>query len=190
MSEKMQKIDKEIINCKKCRLSEKRTKAVPGEGPEDADILFIGEGPGRNEDQQGKPFVGKAGDILDELLDSINLERASVYITNVVKCRPPGNRNPKEDEIKICTSNYLERQIQLIKPKLICPMGNFASEYILEKYGFKTERIGKIHGKEFNVNNLVLNAKIIPLYHPAAATYNPNMKSVLKEDFEKIKENK
>ncbi len=190
MNEEMEKINKEVRACAKCRLSKSRIKTVPGEGPADADILFIGEGPGRNEDQQGKPFVGKAGNILDELLESINLERNSVYITNVVKCRPPGNRNPKEDEIKICTSNYLERQIQLIKPKLICPMGNFATSYILEKYGFKTDRIGKIHGKEYDLNNLVLNAKIVPLYHPAAATYNPNMKSVLMEDFKKIKENK
>jgi len=150
--------------------------------------MFVGEAPGFNEDLQGKPFVGKAGKIFDELLESGGITRSEVYITNILKCRPPGNRNPKEEEIKACTP-YLNRQIEIIKPKIICCLGNFATSYIMKKFNLKSkiQGISKIHGKVFNISNLLGIRYIIPLYHPAVAVYNPEMKKVLIEDFAKIK---
>jgi DNA polymerase len=183
--EKMEEIYSTVKNCKKCRLWKKRNEAVPGEGPGNADLLFIGEAPGREEDNKGKPFVGKAGSFLDELLDSIGIERNQVFITNIVKCRPPGNRDPKEDEIKKCTS-YLDRQIQLIKPKIISTLGRFATSYILNKYGLEDKSMNKAHGNIFKVSNLQGTIKIIPQYHPAAASYNPELEDVLFEDFKTL----
>jgi len=183
---KMNKIEQEIRNCKKCGLSKTRNKPVVGEGSLDAKIMFIGEAPGFNEDMQGQPFVGKAGQLLDELLASAGLERAEIYITNILKCRPPKNRNPQPEEIKACTP-YLDRQIAIIKPVTLCPMGNFAATYIMEKFGHKAESIGRIHGRVFKVRNLLLDARIIPLYHPASAVYNPAMKFILIADFKLIK---
>ena len=147
--------------------------------------MLIGEAPGYHEDVQGRPFVGKAGKLLDELLLSIGIKREEVYIANILKCRPPENRNPFNSEIAACTP-YLDKQIQLIKPKIIGTLGNFATSYVLEQFGFQAESIGKIHGKTFSVKNLIFEAKIIPLYHPAAAVYNPNMKPILMEDFKLI----
>lgn len=175
-----------IENCKKCNLWKTRDNPVIGEGSLDAEVLFIGEAPGYWEDKKGRPFVGRAGKILDELLEDISLKRDEVYIANILKCRPPSNRNPLPSEIAACTT-YLDRQIEIINPKIIATLGNFSTKYILEKYGLKSERIGKTHGKVFHVANLLGKTKIIPLYHPAAATYNPNMKNVLAEDFKKIK---
>jgi len=184
--EEMQAISEEIRECKKCGLWKTRKTPVVGGGSLDAKIMLVGEAPGYNEDQQGKPFVGRAGKVLDELLALVGLERNDVYIANVLKCRPPNNRNPMPEEIKACTP-CLDRQIGIIKPETICPMGNFAAAYILEKFGLKPESIGRIHGRIFRVKNLLLDARIIPLYHPASATYNPNMKSTLMGDFRSIK---
>ncbi len=186
--EELKKLNKQIENCRKCRLYKTRKNAVPGEGDEKAKIMFIGEAPGFNEDKQGKPFVGQAGKIFDELLNSINLKREEIYITNILKCRPPGNRNPKEDEIKAC-SLYLNKQIEFIEPKIICCLGNFATTYILKKFGLKDkiEGISKIHGKIFDIKNLFGEIKIRPLYHPAVATYNGRMKDILKKDFSLLK---
>jgi DNA polymerase len=181
----MPAITDQVQACKKCGLHKTRNKAVVGEGSLDAKVMFIGEAPGFNEDMQGRPFVGKAGRFLDELLSSIGLKRSEVYIANILKCRPPKNRNPQAEEIKTCT-NYLDRQIAIIKPETICPMGNFAAAYILEKFGLKPDSIGKIHGKAFRVRNLLLNARIVPLYHPASAVYNPNMRFTLLQDFKSI----
>ena len=182
--ESLEDIKKEILQCKKCSLQETRTNVVAGEGNSKADIVFIGEAPGFNEDKTGHPFCGAAGKILDELLNSVGLKREEIFITNILKCRPPHNRNPNSEEIKAC-SPYLEKQIKIINPKIICTLGNYATSFIFEKYGIKSklQGISKIHGKIFEVKNLVQDIKIIPLYHPAVATYNPNMKSLLLDDF-------
>ncbi|MEA1994490.1 MAG: type-4 uracil-DNA glycosylase [Euryarchaeota archaeon] len=178
-------MDEEIKNCKRCELWKTRTNVVIGAGSLDTDILFIGEAPGYNEDKKGKPFVGKAGKILDELLESVDLAREDVYITNILKCRPPKNRDPKPKEIKACTP-YLNNQIEEINPEKICTLGNFATKYILKSFDLTPESIGKIHGKSFKVRNLLGDLTILPLYHPAAATYNPNMMPTLLEDFKKV----
>jgi DNA polymerase len=146
--------------------------------------MFIGEAPGLNESLSGHPFCGAAGRILDELLDSVGIKRKEVYITNVVKLRPPNNRDPELEEIKDFAS-YLERQIKIIRPEVICPLGRYSMKFLMEKYDLKDniEPISRIHGKVFEVKTLFENIKIVPFYHPAVATYNPNMKEVLKKDF-------
>ncbi|UCH72021.1 MAG: uracil-DNA glycosylase [Thermoplasmatales archaeon] len=185
-NEEVEKIADFIKNCKKCSLWKTRKKPVIGNGSASAKILFIGEAPGRNEDIQGHPFVGKAGKILDELLKSIGLGRNEIYITNILKCRPPNNRNPSKNEMDSCTG-YLNRQIELIQPDIICTLGNFASSYIFEKFGLKNQKISEIHGKTFQIKDAFRTVRIIPLYHPAIATYNPNTKEILMEDFKNIK---
>jgi DNA polymerase len=186
--EKLRLLKQQISNCKKCDLHKTRTNPVIGEGSPDAGIMFIGEAPGFNEDKQGKPFVGQAGKVFDELLNSINLKREKIYITNILKCRPPNNRNPTQEEIKIC-SPYLNKQIDIIKPKTICCLGNFATGFIMKKYNLNKglQGISKIHGKVFNASTLIGIIRIVPLYHPAVATYNANMLKILKKDFEKLK---
>ena len=178
-------LTQDVANCKKCELWKTRKNPVVGNGALNARVMFIGEAPGYHEDMQGVPFVGRAGKVFDELLQSIELNREEVYVCNILKCRPPENRNPFDLEIKACTP-YLDRQISAIKPKVICTLGNFATSYILKKFGLEVEKIGKIHGKTYHIKNLLFDAKIIPLYHPAAATYNTNMKSVLTHDFKSI----
>ena len=173
----LEEIEEEIRNCKKCDLWKSRKNPVVGEGSTNAEILLIGEAPGYWEDVKGKPFVGKAGQFLNELLASIGLKRKEIYITNILKCRPPNNRNPLRCEIQACTP-YLDRQIEYINPKVIITLGNFATSYILNKYGFGSEPIGKIHGRIYRDDKV-----IIPMYHPATAVYNPRMKKTLLEDF-------
>ncbi len=140
--------------------------------------MLIGEGPGKNEDEQGRPFVGRAGELLTELLRNIGLSRERVFITNVVKCRPPNNRDPKKEEIKKCRP-YLNRQIEAIQPEVIGTLGNHATETLIGEKG-----ISKIHGKEFDYEGRIL----IPLYHPAAGLYNPNLKPTMEKDFNKLKD--
>lgn len=187
--EKLEEIKKEVLNCKKCPLYKTRTYSVVGEGNYQAAIIFIGEAPGFNEDKTGHPFCGEAGKILNELLSSAGIKREDIYITNILKCRPPQNRDPKKEEIEACVP-YLERQIKIIEPEVICTLGNYSTAYIFEKYGLKDriQGISKIHGKIFEVKSLFQNIKIIPLYHPAVATYNPNMKEILKKDFQILKD--
>lgn len=180
--EEMESIEKEIKECKRCELWKTRTNPVVGEGSLSARILFVGEAPGYYEDLEGRPFVGKAGKVLDELLESAGLQRNEVYIANVLKCRPQGNRNPATGEIRACTP-YLDAQLEIIKPEVIATLGNFSLSYIFDKFGLKKDKISKMHGKEFNVSTIAGIKKIIPLYHPAVATYNPKMKEVLIEDF-------
>jgi len=179
----LEDIEKEIKNCKKCRLWKSRKNPVVGDGSIDAEIMFIGEAPGKNEDEQGKPFVGKAGQFLNDVLKENGIERGDVYITNVVKCRPPNNRDPLPDEIEAC-SPYLEKQIEIIKPKIIVTLGRFSTKFILSLYGFKNEPISKIHGKIFS--SPLNGIKIIPMYHPAACIYNPALKEVFKNDIKKL----
>lgn len=184
--ENMKRITISVEYCKKCNLYKTRNKPVVGVGSFDAKILFIGEAPGYNEDLQGKPFVGKAGEILDDLLESIGLQRSEVYISNILKCRPPNNRNPLKSEIETCTK-HLDEQIRIIQPKIIAPLGNFSSLFIFEKFGLKHDKMSNIHGKVFRTNTLFGSIRIIPLYHPAVATYNPNTKNILLDDFRAIK---
>lgn len=177
MSE-LTRLYKEIELCQNCILSQGRTHAVPGEGPEDADIMFIGEGPGFHEDRQGRPFVGAAGNYLNELLEKINLHRQDVYITNVVKCRPPGNRDPQPEEIEACRA-YLDRQIDLIRPRLIITLGRFS----MQRY-FPGASISRIHGQPKRVGNVIY----YPMFHPAAALHQPRWRSLLEQDMLKIPE--
>lgn len=168
----------EIKDCQKCPLSRSRTQIVFGEGPPDAEIMFVGEAPGFHEDQQGRPFVGAAGKLLTELLQSIGLSRQRVYIANVLKCRPPDNRNPAPDEIEACLPHLL-RQVELIRPKVVCTLGNFATQVLLgKKVG-----ITKVRGRHFQVNNFF----VFPALHPAAALHQGGMTQALREDFQNLK---
>jgi len=189
VDEKLREIKEEVVNCKKCSLYKNRNLPVVGEGSHDADIVFIGEAPGKNEDQTGRPLCGRAGSILDKLLDSIDLKRENVYICNILKCKPPGNRDPQKGEIRSCTP-YLQRQLKAISPTIISPLGKYAMEFLMNKCGLEEEvkGISKIHGKIYETKAFILDAKLIPLYHPAVATYNPNMMDTLKEDFQILKE--
>lgn len=184
--EEMQELEKQIKDCKKCELHKIRTNALCGEGSLNAEILFIGEAPGYNEDLKGKHFIGRAGKIFDEFLDSIKLSREKIYITNVLKCKIPKNERPKQEYIEKCTP-YLNEQIKIIKPKIIVPLGRFATNYIFERYKIKQQPIQKIHGKVFLIKNLFEEVKIIPQLHPAVTVYNFESMETLKEDFAKIK---
>ncbi len=166
----------EIRNCTKCEIAKYRTKAVPGEGAEDADIMFIGEAPGWHEDQQGRPFVGPAGQFLDQLLASIGLKREEVYITNVIKTRPTANRDPLPHEIQNCRP-YLERQIEIIKPKIIVTLGRYSMAMF-----FPGKSISKIHGTAIKKNNIIYYA----MYHPAAALHQQSLRRIIEEDMRKI----
>ena len=188
VEKELEKLSLQIKSCDKCPLHKIRKNAVPGEGNWKSKIMFIGEAPGFNEDEQGRPFVGRAGKLLEDFLSSIGKRREEVFITNVVKCRPPNNRQPEEEEIKICTSLYLDKQIELIKPKLIVCLGNVSANYIFKKFGLKFESMNKQHGKIFSVSNLFLQTKIIATYHPAAILRNQNLMPVAKADWEIIKE--
>jgi uracil-DNA glycosylase family 4 len=168
----------EIRRCEKCILSQGRTHAVPGEGAEDAQIMFIGEGPGFHEDRQGRPFVGAAGKYLDELLTTIGLSREQVYIANVVKCRPPGNRDPQPEEIEACRP-YLDKQIELIRPHLIVTLGRFS----MQRY-FPGASISRIHGQPKRVGSVIY----YPMFHPAAALHQPRWRSLIEEDVKRIPE--
>ncbi|MEA2076359.1 MAG: uracil-DNA glycosylase [Euryarchaeota archaeon] len=182
--EELERIEQSIKACKRCELWKTRTNPVVGAGSLSARILFVGEAPGYYEDLKGEPFVGKAGKVLDELLASIGLQRNDVYIANVLKCRPPENRNPATDEIRACTP-YLDAQLEIIQPEIIATLGNFSLSYIFDKFGLhsKKDKISKIHGKVITVSTIAGVVKIVPLYHPAVATYNPNMMETLKKDF-------
>ncbi len=177
-SAKLEAIAAEIAACARCELHEERTNAVPGAGAANADIFFLGEGPGAQEDQQGLPFVGRSGQFLDELLNGIELNREKVFITNVVKCRPPGNRSPHVDEVRGCAT-YLDRQLELVRPRLVVTLGRFAMERFFS-YG----RISQIHGQPRRMDGVV----VLPLYHPAAALYRGSLRSVVQEDFRRIPE--
>lgn len=165
-----------IVGCQDCNLCQTRTRAVPGEGPPDAEIMFVGEGPGFNEDQQGRPFVGAAGKFLEEMLASIGLQRPDVYITNVLKCRPPNNRDPLPDEVEACRKHLL-RQIELIDPKLIVTLGRFSLSWF-----FPRDSISKAHGQLRRLGD----RHYFHLYHPAAALHAGNLRQVIKDDFSKI----
>ena len=178
-----------IMVCTLCRLSETRHLAVPGEGATAPQIMFIGEGPGRQEDLEGRPFVGRAGKFLDECLHSIGLQREQVFITNIVKCRPTeksGNwvkdRKPATDEIDACAP-YLARQMELLKPEAICTLGETATSQLFKRFGIEQDAIGHVHGRLFLAGSL----KILPFYHPAAALYDNSLRQIIMIDFQSLR---
>lgn len=173
----------ETAGCTRCPLAEGRTQVVFGVGNPDADLMFVGEAPGFHEDQQGIPFVGQAGKLLDRLLGGIGLQRSDIYIANVLMCRPPQNRDPQPDEISACEP-HLFRKIELIQPKLVATLGNFATKLL----SGKPLGITRVHGQEQPVTLGTSRVVLYPLYHPAAALYTPSMLKVLEEDFARIPE--
>lgn len=175
----LQALKDSLHDCQQCKLAKQgRTQVVFGVGNPQASIMFVGEGPGFHEDKQGEPFVGAAGKVLNKLLESVGLSREDIYIANVVKCRPPNNRDPESDEVETCKP-FLMQQIQLIQPKLVCTLGNWATQTLLEK----KIGISKIRGQVIPLKDFVL----FPLFHPAAALHQGNLMEPLKEDFQKLK---
>ena len=175
----LEKLARQIVVYTRCELHRSRKKAVPGEGPAHAEIMFIGEGPGFHENEQGRPFVGAAGKFLDQLLEQGGVTRADVWITNVVKCRPPGNRDPLPDEIETCTGNYLQRQIEIVDPKIIVTLGRFSMGLF-----FKAAKITQIHGQMRKVGDRF----VIAMYHPAAALHQMALKPAIMADFARLPE--
>lgn len=176
-TERMDAIRQQIKACKNCPLYRGRKNAVPGEGPYDAKLMCIGEGPGFHENEQGKPFVGQAGKFLDELLAASGLKREEVFITNVVKCRPPSNRDPEPQELAACR-NYLDEQIELINPKVIVTLGRFSMGRFIDG-----GRISQIHGRAHEIGGRI----VVTMYHPAAALHQPALKGALLNDFAQLK---
>ncbi len=188
VEKQLKKVKQEVLVCQKCSLYKNRIYPVIGEGNHQAKIVFIGEAPGFSESKTGHLFCGPSGKILDELLNSIGIKRQDVYITNLLKDRPPNNRDPEMEEIRACYP-YLKKQIEVIKPVVICLLGRLSMRFLMEKFGLeeKIQPISKIHGQVFQSNKLLEGVKVIPLYHPAVSVYNVNMKSVLMEDFQILK---
>jgi uracil-DNA glycosylase family 4 len=178
MPDSLEQIAAEVRACQRCPLAVGRIRAVPGEGPADARIMFVGEGPGYHEDQQGRPFVGASGQYLEELLAIIHLNRRQVYIANVIKCRPPDNRNPEPAELAACRG-YLDRQIELIRPWVIVTLGRFS----MERY-FPGQSISRIHGRLKRVGDVCY----LPMFHPAAALRNPEWRQKMAKDITRIPE--
>lgn len=173
----LERVAEEVSNCTLCELHHSRKNAVPGEGPANSDIMFIGEGPGFHENEQGRPFVGAAGKFLEELLGDIGLSREEVFISNVVKCRPPGNRDPLPEEVKTCTSNYLDRQIEAINPKVIVTLGRFSMNLLMPN-----SKISQVHGQAVKIQDRL----VVPMYHPAAALHQGSLRPVIKDDFSQL----
>jgi DNA polymerase len=174
----LEEVAAQATACEKCELHHSRKQAVPGEGPADAELMFIGEGPGFHENEQGRPFVGAAGKFLEELLASIGLRREQVFITNVVKCRPPGNRDPQFEELQAC-NDYLERQVQAINPKVIVTLGRFSMARFLPN-----AKISQVHGQALRVRGRL----VVPMYHPAAALHQPSLRNTVESDFAQLPE--
>jgi uracil-DNA glycosylase len=176
-------LGEQVSACTRCRLAQGRTQVVFGMGNPHADLMFVGEAPGFHEDKQGLPFVGQAGKLLDKLLAQIALDRSQVYVANVLKCRPPGNRDPQPDEIESCEP-HLFRQIELIQPRLVATLGNFATKLL----SGKQTGITRVHGVEQETSVGGNRVLLYPLYHPAAALYTPRMLEILQQDFARIPE--
>jgi DNA polymerase len=179
----LEAFERQVAGCTRCRLAQGRSQVVFGVGDPHSDLMFVGEAPGFHEDKQGYPFVGQAGQLLDKLLAGIGLERSNVYIANVLKCRPPGNRDPAPDEIQACES-HLFRQIELIRPRVVATLGNFATKLL----SGKPTGITRVHGAEQQVTLGGSRVLLYPLYHPAAALYTPRMLQVLEQDFARLPE--
>jgi uracil-DNA glycosylase len=183
--ERMRVLKERQDRCTTCNLSSSRGRAVAGSGSLDAAIVFVGEAPGRKEDELGLPFVGSAGKLLDRLLEASGLCREEVFVTNIVKCRPPGNRRPKRSEVDACVP-YLEEQLDIIRPRVIAPMGNSSLRYFLARYGLQAASIGEIHGVPMFVHEHWGGVTLIPLYHPAAAIYNRKLLRDLEDDMVRL----
>lgn len=183
--EELEELAAEIRACRRCPLHAGRTKAVPGEGDPYTRIVFVGEAPGFNEDLQGRPFVGAAGQLLSTLLGSIGLTRESVFITNVVKCRPPGNRDPADEEIQACLP-FLKRQLEVIQPTLIVTLGRHSTRTLLGLHGIAASSIMAVRGEIFRLEEKWGTVLLFPTLHPAAALYNPRLRGLLEKDFKKI----
>ncbi len=177
----------EILVCRKCELWKTRKNSVPGEGNPNSQIMFIGEAPGYWEDVKGKPFVGAAGNFLDTLLSEVGLSRESVFIGNILKCRPPKNREPSRDEIETCTP-YLNSQIRVIQPEFIVTLGNYSTGYIFSKVALPFNGITRVHGKFCKASILGLNVIVFPTFHPAAGLYNARYKGLLQQDFQLLRQ--
>ena len=188
---KMKAIRDDVVALKESPLYEYRTEnnyhAVLGEGSHTAHVMFVGEAPGENEAKQGRPFCGAAGRMLDQLLESISLKREDVYITNIVKDRPPNNRDPEPDEIALYAP-FLDRQVDVIQPKVLATLGRFSTDYIMRRFGLddKVTQISKMHGQKYTAKRDWGEVDIVPLYHPAVALYRNSMKETLLEDFKVI----
>jgi DNA polymerase len=176
-----------IFKCGRCELCKTKTNYVCGRGSFNPKILFVGEAPGQEEDEQGKPFVGSAGTILETMLEDI-FNSGDYYVTNILKCRPPNNRQPKQEEIDQC-KDYLEREIYVLRPDYIVPLGNIATKTIFKMFGLMPESITKIHGNCYIKNQLLQSGsqnKIVPMYHPAVALYHPELRSVMLADMQRL----
>jgi len=176
----------QIRSCTRCPLHRTRRNPVPGEGPLDARVMFVGEAPGRREDEQGRPFVGMAGRLLNTLLASAGLRREEVYITNVVKCRPPGNRDPRPEEIAACNP-YLRAQVRLIEPEIVVALGRISGKTLFEAAGLSWRGIKAERGRPRRVRLYGIETTLLATYHPAAALYNPQIKPLLEEDFQLLR---
>ncbi|KXH71233.1 MAG: hypothetical protein AM326_11915 [Candidatus Thorarchaeota archaeon SMTZ-45] len=185
--EVVEEIDAQVSVCTRCELSKTRKNAVPGDGDIHARLMLVGEAPGKQEDLRGLPFVGAAGKTLDQLLQNTGLSRSEVYITNVVKCRPPENRDPTMDEITRCTGLYLKRQIQAIQPRFLVMLGRHSARYILSESGLRFDGITRIHGKVYKISPFNFPIVAIPMFHPASLLYNLKYRSLLEEDFQVLK---
>jgi len=179
-------LSEEINQCFACGLCSGAKNRVVGKGPLNANLVLVGEAPGRRENESGYPFVGSAGKLLDSILLKAELTRDQIYITNILKCRPPMNRKPRRDEVKACCS-HLEKQLEIIKPKIIAPMGNSATKFFFEKYNIKAEAISEAHGKTKKVEATWGGITLFPLYHPAAAIYNRRLLTELEKDLISLK---
>ena len=184
--EAFQQIIAEINKCRKCNLWRMRRKPVPGEGDINASIVFIGEAPGYWEDVKGRPFVGAAGKLLNEAFEKAGIQRSKVYITNVVKCRPPGNRDPLPEEIEACHT-YLDRQLNIIRPKIIVTLGRHPTAYMFSRAGMEFKAISRVQGKVYEVDFWGTKTYIVASYHPAAALYNIKLKEKIEKTMEIIK---
>jgi DNA polymerase len=180
----LEEIEREIRSCKKCALWHTKTDYVPGEGSKDAEIMFIGEAPGREEDLQGRPFVGNAGKLLTEMIENIlGLKRGDVFIANILKCRPPNNRDPLPEEVEAC-SPYLLRQLEVIKPSVVVCLGRYSANFIFNLFGIKFPGISRVRGEVKEVGGI----RIIAIYHPAAVLYRPQLRDAFEKDFRRITE--
>ncbi|MCS7122303.1 MAG: type-4 uracil-DNA glycosylase [Archaeoglobaceae archaeon] len=183
--ETLEDIEKEIRSCKRCELHKTKKNYVPGSGNPKAKIVFVGEAPGREEDLKGEPFVGAAGKFLNDVLSKVGIKREDVFICNVLKCRPPNNRDPSPEEVAVC-GNYLIRQLEVIKPDMIVCLGRISANYLFDHFKLAFTKISSVQGKVFEVDSWNKKIKIVPVYHPAAVLYKPNLKDEYEKTFQKL----
>ncbi len=183
----MRELIEEIRNCKRCALHKTRRNPVPGEGSLSAQLMLVGEAPGYWEDVRGRPFVGAAGKLLNELLSAIGLSRGEVYIANILKCRPPGNRDPLPEEVDACTP-FLDRQVELISPRVVVTLGRHSTSYFFSKAGLEFRRMADVHGKVYKIEVLGVSFSLIPTFHPASALYNPKYRGMIEEDLHVVED--